>query len=198
MGRGSLNLENELWNLRSVRWNSRLLTLVKYSNVVLHTFFNEILELEGVFIIFAAKFDVSSLTTIDLLRKDFKIVPQGQKPVKVCISSVSLPLGDFFSRENAHKDTEKFCSILNLDVLVLMPIYFEPKSDIPKRQIGVCGPSRDAVKQVADYLASSSELRLSPISTGQLPGWAAYDQGNATASRKVVFPLVMKFLSGLK
>lgn len=144
---------------------------------------------------FTAKFDVSTLSNTDLLRKDYKMVPQGQKRFRICISSISLSLQDFFLRENSHNDIEVFCFNKSLDVLVLMPIYFEAESDIPRRQIGVCGPNANVLEEVAEYLLNSSELKLKAITVGQLPPWKAYDQGNATASRKVVLPLLMTFLS---
>lgn len=143
-----------------------------------------------------AKFDVSGLSTLDLLRKDYKALPVPKnKTLNVGISSISgLSLSEFFSRTQVQQSLAEYCQATSLDVLVLMFLYFmESLDDPPRRQIAVCGSHEDARRKIADHLHTSEELKLRQFSECY-QNCFAYDQENITASRKVVFPLVLDFI----
>lgn len=143
-----------------------------------------------------AKFDVSSLSTRDLLRKDYKALPKGSNETpSVGISSVSgLSLSEFFSRSQVQHHILEYCQAASLDVLVIMFVYFMDGFDEPpRRQLAVCGPQDDARRSISEHLSASGELRLKQFSECY-QNCFVYDQENITATRKVVFPLVNDFL----
>lgn len=75
-----------------------------------------------------------------------------------------------------------------------MFLYFaESLDDPPRRQIAVCGPHEDAKSKIAEHLSESGELKLRQFSECYEKCFV-YDQENITASRKVVFPLVLEFI----
>ncbi|XP_022784092.1 exopolyphosphatase PRUNE1-like [Stylophora pistillata] len=143
-----------------------------------------------------AKFDVSALSTLDLLRKDYKALPTVEnKDLCVGISSVSgLSLSDFFSRTLVHHSISEYCQASSLDVLIIMFLYFvENLDDPPSRQIAVCGPHEAAKSKIAEHLSTSGELKLK-LNDERFQNCFVYDQDNIVASRKVVFPLVLDII----
>ena len=142
-----------------------------------------------------AKFDVSGLSTLDLLRKDYKALPTHASNLNVGISSISgLSLRGFFSRIQVQESVLEYCHSASLDVLVIMFLYFaESLDDPPRRQIAVCGPHEDAKRKIAEHLSESGELKLRQFGECYEKCFV-YDQENITASRKVVFPLVLEFI----
>lgn len=142
-----------------------------------------------------AKFDVSGLSTLDLLRKDYKALPTYVNNLNVGISSISgLSLSEFFSRTQVQQNLLEYCHSSSLDVLVIMFLYFvESLDDPPRGQIAVCGPHEDAKRKLAEHLSKSGELKLRQFSESYQKCFV-YDQENLTASRKVVFPLVLEFI----
>ena len=148
------------------------------------------------FFLQTAKFDVSALCTLDLLRKDYKALPTVEnKALSVGISSVSgLSLSDFFARTQVHQSISEYCLASSLDVLIIMFLYFvESLDDPPSRQIAVCGPHNEAKSKIAENLSTSGELNLRLYSE-RFQNCFVYDQENITASRKVVFPLVLDII----
>ena len=144
---------------------------------------------------FAAKFNVSSLSVLDLLRKDHKSL-RGATPssVVVGISSVGgVTLDELFAQKSAVDDVTHYCSAQQLDVLIVMTIYFPSFDGPPMRQIAVCG-SHHKTKEIAEFLFNSEQLKLRTISHLCCQSCIAFDQRNITASRKVVLPLVKSFI----
>ena len=83
---------------------------------------------------------------------------------------------------------------MSLDVLVIMFLFFvESLDDPPRRQIAVCGPHKVAKRKIAENLSKSDKLKLRQFSECY-QNCFVYDQENLTASRKVVFPLVLEFI----
>ena len=144
-----------------------------------------------------AKFDVSGLSTQDLLRKDYKALPKNDREIPaVGISAVSgLSMGKFFSRNHVQQHILEYCQMASsLDVLVIMFVHFpEGYNEPPQRQIAVCGPCEELKRKIAKYLKASEELQLKEFNVCHQDCFL-YDQENITATRKVVFPLVIDFL----
>ena len=73
----------------------------------------------------AAKFDISSLSSYDLFRKDYKEVSVGEaKPTKIGVSSVTMSLADMVAKDsNFVQSMKDYCQELQLEVFVLMTMY---------------------------------------------------------------------------
>ncbi|XP_063173206.1 exopolyphosphatase PRUNE1 isoform X2 [Candoia aspera] len=139
-----------------------------------------------------AKFDVSGLTTEQMLRKDLKSL--AGKGTAVAISAIYVALRDFLHRPGLEQDLGAFCRQRGYDALIAMTISFTECSE-PFRQLAVYGQQaelRAAVCQALEH-SSSPPLSLSHLES-PCPTIRAYHQGNTTASRKKVLPIVQEFL----
>ncbi|KXJ27093.1 Protein prune-like [Exaiptasia diaphana] len=142
-----------------------------------------------------AKFDTSTLTCMEILRKDFKAVPTNQKShLSIGISSIGLSLQSFFTKENIAEDLSEFSKLRGLSVLVVMAMYFHSMEGPPSRQLAVYGLDKGGAEKLSQFLKDKNELELVAMES-VLQGCECYDQKNVKASRKLVFPLVMEFLN---
>ncbi|XP_066233528.1 exopolyphosphatase PRUNE1 isoform X1 [Saccopteryx leptura] len=140
-----------------------------------------------------AKFDVSGLTTEQMLRKDQKtIFRQG---IKVAISAIYMDLEAFLQRSSLITDLHAFCQTHNYDVLVAMTIFFNTQND-PVRQLAIFCPHAALRMTICGVLehADSPSLKLTPV-TSTLLNLQAYLQGNTQVSRKKFLPLLEEALS---
>ncbi|NXI43257.1 PRUN1 Exopolyphosphatase, partial [Galbula dea] len=136
----------------------------------------------------AAKFDVSGLTTEQMLRKDLKVL-SGDEQV-LAISAIYVDLETFLHRPGLLQDLDAFCQAQGYTGLVAMMISFSQQQE-PSRQLAVYSqqePFRSTVCRALEE-ATTSSLHLQPLPS---PGscLAAYSQGNALASRKKVLPIL--------
>ncbi|XP_074538694.1 exopolyphosphatase PRUNE1 [Halichoeres trimaculatus] len=140
-----------------------------------------------------AKFDVSGLNTEQMLLKDMKAVSGS---LNLAISVLYITLEDFLQRAGLEAELSNFCSKFGFDLLLLMTISFTESKE-PIRELAVFSHSNTCRQQVSLYLeqARNPALNLSPISSPH-PHISAYQQGNALASRKKLFPIVKDFLKG--
>ncbi|KAJ7307223.1 hypothetical protein JRQ81_009216 [Phrynocephalus forsythii] len=140
-----------------------------------------------------AKFDVSGLTTDQMLRKDLKAL--SGKEATVAISAIYVPLQAFLLRPGLEQELGAFCRQRGYAALLAMTISFNERK-VPFRQLAVYSPHRDLQAAVCRALEHSSDpfLDLQPRES-PCSSIRAYDQGNATASRKKVLPVVQGFLS---
>ncbi|XP_037681963.1 exopolyphosphatase PRUNE1 isoform X1 [Choloepus didactylus] len=140
-----------------------------------------------------AKFDVSGLTTEQMLRKDQKtIYRQG---TKVAISAIYMDLEAFLQRSGLIADLHAFCQVHSYDVLVAMTIFFNTHNE-PVRQLAIFCPLvelRMMICQVLEHSHSPS-LKLTPAPSTH-PNLQAYHQGNTQVSRKKLLPLLQEALS---
>ncbi|XP_069796479.1 exopolyphosphatase PRUNE1 isoform X2 [Narcine bancroftii] len=137
-----------------------------------------------------AKFDVSGLTTEQMLRKDLKVVFGGD--LRLAISAVYLMLEDFLAHPSVKEDLEEFCLIRGYDALVTMTISFDEKQQ-PSRQLAVYSPSNHLRDLVCNTLEKSPVLQLLPMHSPSSE-ISAYSQGNSLASRKKVLPIIESLL----
>ncbi|XP_029141081.1 exopolyphosphatase PRUNE1 [Protobothrops mucrosquamatus] len=136
-----------------------------------------------------AKFDVSGLTTEQMLRKDLKSL--ASKKATVAISAVYVALQDFLHRPGLEQDLAAFCHQRGFSLLVAMTISFGDRKK-PFRQLAVFsqqGQLQDAVSGISTRIPDPS-ANLSGCSSVR-----AYQQANTTASRKKVLPIVREFLT---
>ncbi|XP_013918614.1 PREDICTED: protein prune homolog [Thamnophis sirtalis] len=139
-----------------------------------------------------AKFDVSGLTTEQMLRKDLKTLA-GRKST-VAISAIYMSLQDFLHRPGVEEDLASFCHQKGFDLLITMAISFGDHKK-PFRQLAVYSPQTGLQEAVCQALerCSNPSLGLSQLET-PCPTVRAYQQGNSGASRKKLLPIVREFL----
>ncbi|XP_036128669.1 exopolyphosphatase PRUNE1 [Molossus molossus] len=140
-----------------------------------------------------AKFDVSGLTTEQMLRKDQKtIFRQG---IKVTISAIYMDLEAFLQRSGLIADIHAFCQAHGYDVLVAMNIFFNTHNE-PVRQLAIFCPHAALRMTICGVLerSHSPSLKLTPIPSTH-PNLQAYLQGNIQVSRKKLLPLLQEALS---
>lgn len=138
-----------------------------------------------------AKFDVSGLSTEQMLLKDMKSVSGS---LNLAVSVLYITLEDFLQRAELEAELSGFCQKLGFDLLLLMTISFSESKE-PIRALAVFSHSATYRDQVSQYLerARNPALNLCPISCPH-PHISAYQQGNTLASRKKLLPLVKDFL----
>ncbi|XP_037738971.1 exopolyphosphatase PRUNE1 isoform X1 [Chelonia mydas] len=139
-----------------------------------------------------AKFDVSGLTTDQMLRKDLKAL--SSDGLVLAISAVYVTLEAFLQRPGLQQDLCAFCQRYGYGGLVAMTISFDERNE-PFRQLAVYSQHAAVRTAVCGVLerANNPPLDLSPL--GSLyPNLCAYHQGNTVASRKKVLPILKDFL----
>ncbi|XP_004716663.1 exopolyphosphatase PRUNE1 isoform X1 [Echinops telfairi] len=140
-----------------------------------------------------AKFDVSGLTTEQMLRKDQKTIYK--ESIKVAISVIYMDLEVFLRRPNLTEDLGAFCQAHGYDVLVAMTIFFNPDHE-PVRQLAVFCPHMALRMMICGVLerSHSPPLKLTSIPSTH-SNLQAYLQGNTQVSRKKFLPLLQETLS---
>ncbi|NXR34594.1 PRUN1 Exopolyphosphatase, partial [Zosterops hypoxanthus] len=162
----------------------------------------------------AAKFDVTGLTTEQMLRKDLKVISNDE--VVVAISGVfedlEVRLGGegeteagsgtqvmlrllcsvqiFLLRPGLLQDLESFCQSRGYAGLVAMTVSFNERHE-PTRKLAVYSPQEPLRSTLCRALeeATTPSLLLQPLPS-PWPCVAAYAQGNAVAARKKVLPIL--------
>ncbi|KAM6167274.1 exopolyphosphatase PRUNE1 isoform 2-T2 [Erethizon dorsatum] len=140
-----------------------------------------------------AKFDVSGLTTEQMLRKDQKVIYR--QGVKAAISAVYMDLAAFLQRPDLLADLGTFCQAHSYDALVAMTIFFDTHNE-PVRQLAVFCPHVSLRMMICGALerSHSPALQLTPFPTTH-PDLQAYLQGSTQVSRKKLLPLLQEALS---
>ena len=139
------------------------------------------------------KFNVSSLGTYDLLRKDYKEWQMGS--IKCGIGSVLMPLEAWI--KNDPEIVSGFDSYLkerSLNILLAMNAYTDPDFH---RDLVVYSPDRSLRERVVSLL-TKKELGLAGIEPGDLEGKeniSLFSQGDLSKSRKKLQPILQEYLS---
>ncbi|NXO23635.1 PRUN1 Exopolyphosphatase, partial [Cisticola juncidis] len=136
----------------------------------------------------AAKFDVTGLTTEQMLRKDLKVLSNDE--VVVGISGVFEDLETFLLRPGLLQDLEAFCQGRGYAGLVAMTVSFNEHYE-PTRKLAVYSPQEPLRTTLCRALeeATAPSLQLQPLRS-PWPCVAAYAQGNTVATRKKVLPVL--------
>ncbi len=137
------------------------------------------------------KFNVSSLGSYDLLRKDYKEWQLGD--VKCGIGSVLMPALDWIKKDSDLLNVfQKYTEDRNLDVLLVMNAFTDPDFT---RNLGVYIPDAGLRGKTIKFL-ESSDLGLEIMDSGFSDwGIAFYHQGNLGISRKKLQPLLSGFFT---
>ncbi|XP_057578530.1 exopolyphosphatase PRUNE1 isoform X3 [Hippopotamus amphibius kiboko] len=140
-----------------------------------------------------AKFDVSGLTTEQMLRKDQKTI--SRQGTKVAISAIYMDLEAFLQRSGLIADLHAFCQAHSYDALVAMTICFNTHNE-PVRQLAVFCPHAALRVTICGVLerSQSPSLKLTPAPSIH-PNLQAYLQGNTQVSRKKLLPVLQEALS---
>jgi len=135
------------------------------------------------------KFNVSSLGSFDLLRKDYKEWQLGA--AKLGIGSVLLPVEDWTAKDSEIASAfDSYLKERKLDVLLAMNAFTAPEFT---RQLVVYIPDEKLRAAVISFL-EGSDLGLKKIDTGSLTGSCVfYNQKNLGISRKKLQPLLKDF-----
>ncbi len=137
------------------------------------------------------KFNVSSLGSYDLLRKDYKEWNLGGK---MCgIGSVLMPVSDWFKKDRAIVASfEKYRNERSLDVLLAMNAFTDPEFT---RNFVVYVPDSGLRKKLVAFL-ENSDLGLERLDTSGIKDPEkidAYNQKNLGISRKKLQPMLKDF-----
>ena len=139
------------------------------------------------------KFNVSSLGSYDLLRKDYKEWVLGE--IRCGIGSVLMPVQDWIKKDkDILKEFRNFAMERKLDVLLSMNAYTNPDF---VRELGVFIPDPELRSRTIAFL-ESSDLGLEIIDSGFSGDGspiAFYHQGNLGISRKKLQPLLKDFFT---
>ena len=146
----------------------------------------------------AEKFNVSALSTRDILRKDYKEYQLGS--VKCGISSALLPLGEWIGKDpQLHAAFAEYARSRELDLLLAMCAYARPEF---RRELAVYGADTALVERVVAFLDCSG-LGLSPLEAGagivdgsEEGSLRCFAQADAGRSRKKLQPLLAGYLQG--
>ena len=139
------------------------------------------------------KFNVSALSSADLLRKDYKEWKLGG--YQVGISSVLLSISDWLAKDAAlSQSLARYAESHKLDLLLAMNAYTAPEFT---RELVVYCPDEALRKQVLEFLKESN-LGLSSIESNQVDdATALFAQGNLGMSRKKLQPVLAEFFEKL-
>lgn len=162
-------------------------------------------------ILFAAKTDFSSMSTYNILRKDYKTVPKkddNESSPSIGISSVIMDGTVLISREDFKDSLADYIQKKELDLLLVMFIQFETTqgNHEPKRHILIASSSSTPnnasignLSQLCNYLMvhHQNELMLKEKEIGSinscLVNIARFYGHNPRWSRKTLMPALSKF-----
>lgn len=134
------------------------------------------------------KFNVATLSSRDILRKDYKEYRMGA--VLCGMSSALLPLTDWIKKDAALEASyAQYCEERKLDVLLVMSAYTAPEF---KRELAVYSKDAALRKRLADFM-NQAGLGLTTLvpTTGNTDFFA---QADLSQSRKKLQPLLSDFL----
>ncbi|ESO95061.1 hypothetical protein LOTGIDRAFT_81753, partial [Lottia gigantea] len=134
-----------------------------------------------------AKFDLSGLTTSEILEKDMKLIHGNNLIVAMC--SVTMEMKELFTRSDLESELKKLSQEKNAEVVIIMTLSNQDGS--PTRQLALYSENRIYKQQVCVVLSvilfPSLQLELIPAPTDNIQ---AYSQGNVQASRKKILPVI--------
>ncbi len=138
------------------------------------------------------KFNTASLSTTDLLRKDYKEWKMGDK---MCgFSSALLPAAKWLAKDNSISgNISDYCKSKNLDILFIMIAYTEPEFT---REMILFSDDVNSRKEIVKCM-NDNDLQLESLPGIANPDSSKMDifaQKNAAYSRKKLQPVIQDFL----
>ncbi len=137
------------------------------------------------------KFNTSSLSTKDLLRKDYKEWVMGGK--KCGFSSALLSVEKWLEKDSNIIDSSSgYCKSKNLDILFIMIAYTSP---VFTRELILYSEESGLKDRIISYM-QDKDLQLMEMTSASIPEDRRADffsQGNAAYSRKKLQPVIQEF-----
>lgn len=156
--------------------------LLSFSNINPDVFFKELQD---------AKMNISSLSTYDILRKDYKQVHCNKNnSIQIGFSSATIHPTVFLVREDLETVSHNFMQKFNIDVLVIMFLCYS-EEHIVQRYITVYTQSNVELKNKVLQGLINNRDKLSLCERNNMH--EGLFQHGAQYSRKVVLPLVKEF-----
>ncbi|XP_049271970.1 uncharacterized protein LOC119394132 [Rhipicephalus sanguineus] len=135
------------------------------------------------------------LTLDELLHKDLKVVCSSAK--RIALSSVPGELKSICQENTMEAELGKFCKTHGYSALIILTIAVEEKSNSVRRQLAVFSPDIVLKQQLTSTLFAVGDPSLDQVSHMSTDHLITFVQGNTQASRKVILPVVRKFLNTL-
>ena len=144
--------------------------------------------------LFKARFDNSTLTSMQVLGRDFKQTRVSDK-YSIGFSSVTDSLVEFVSRDGFKDDVTAFYQQQSLDVLILLGIYIPSGDhDNKRRHIAVYQSDGELPESIVSMLEASEQLQCVRVEGVGFEG-VLLEQRNVKMSRKHILPLVAQFVA---
>eukprot|EP00270_Netrium_digitus_P005771 TRINITY_DN1773_c0_g1_i1.p1 TRINITY_DN1773_c0_g1~~TRINITY_DN1773_c0_g1_i1.p1 ORF type:complete len:525 (-),score=156.16 TRINITY_DN1773_c0_g1_i1:200-1774(-) len=150
------------------------------------------------------KFDQLGLTTEELLRSSFRQWAMGPgaagrkgETVNVGVAEIHLPLSQFAGKDQTVGSIlHAFIAIRSLHVLIILSQYHTPSKKL-KRELAVCSELPGLLNGLCFFLQHDRQnLKLKLVSVRGLPVWVrVFTQGNLTASRSLMVPLLLAYFA---
>lgn len=145
-----------------------------------------------------ARADVSSLTALQLLRKDLKVLTSSKDAnIKVALPGFPLPVQQFILKENADEAVRKFANEFNCSVVLLMGMYVHPDDNSVHRDFGLINISNQKLcETIKDRLLSLDEpnLAVENCKDCNFMDGSFYKQFNIKVTRKHILPIVKNII----
>ena len=145
--------------------------------------------------VLAARCDNTAFSVKELLEKDYKIAERGGTILGFC--SILGRLDEIAKDQDFREEATHFSLDKKLDLLLLLGVDIE-EGELRGRSIGVFQPpgkeNDDLKSSVIDFTKSCKEIRADSEVSYDDGSLVVLNQGNTTASRKVILPLVMDFI----
>lgn len=145
----------------------------------------------------AARADVSSLDSLQILSKDLKIISNFNGKRVIAIPGYPISVREYTNMLNAKENLLKFAEINQCDVVVLMGM--KVVDGIVSRDLGVVNiKDHRLFDKIIERLENeNSSLALVPQEGLDFLDGKFYTQNNVKASRKQILPMVKKLLDEL-
>jgi exopolyphosphatase len=143
----------------------------------------------------AARADVSSLDSLQILSKDLKIISNSNSTYRVAFPGVLV--FEYIQMKNAEENVRKFAQREKIDVVMLMGM--KPKGNTIERHLGVININSDKTKLYNDILEAVKNMNnpaLNLILQKDLNfmNGEFFIQENIKASRKQILPVIKELL----
>lgn len=143
-----------------------------------------------------ARENVSSLTALQLLNKDMKIVSNSIGSIKVGIPGYPISVQEFIKQLNAIESVEMFAKEHNCSVILMIGMKITNDSDVA-RDIGLINiNNKKLFDEILENIKAhdNPNLRLRELSDVNFLGGCFFQQENIRATRKQILPVVKKIL----
>lgn len=142
------------------------------------------------------KTDLSRLSSLDLLRRDYKEFDY--RSDRIGCASMPNPLSSCFQRDDFSATVHKYMADRKLHFLLVNTAFTQPDGTLCRELLVVRGQAQQGVMDRLLHHLEKSELQLVPHPNASEDAAArTYLQRNLSASRKQLIPIVSAFFSSL-